>query len=136
MASSSAWQPPALPTLWGGTGTPPCRAGLALHSLPGLEQGWPGLSQQLGAKAKQQISCLIHMLFLSWATWSPTVEGIFNEVLCPIQISPARLMFSGGVGRERLRRETMGGGGNGKKQATAGEFEGINMKVDAVPAGQ
>lgn len=30
----------------------------------------------------------------------------------------------------------MGGGGNGKNQATAGEFEGINMKVDAVPAGQ
>lgn len=30
----------------------------------------------------------------------------------------------------------MGGGGNGKNGATAGEFEGRNMKAEPVPAGQ
>lgn len=100
------WMPPAqpgspqlCPTLWGCTGTPPCRElACHLHGLSGrgqLKQGCPGDRQQVGAKAKQQISCLSHMLFLSWTTESPTAEGIFNEVLCPIQISPAWHTFSG-----------------------------------------
>lgn len=45
-------------------------------------------------------------------------------------------MFGGGVGKERLGRETVGGGGNGKNEATPGEFEGIKMKVESGSAGQ
>lgn len=93
---------------------------------------------QVSAKAKQQISCPV-----PYPQAFPLVDPVqphcwrhFAEMLCAIQISTAWHVFGRGVGRERLRRETVGGGGNGKNKATLGGFRGINITRGPGSAGQ